>query len=190
MPIRRQPAAQAGRADSSRLAALERVLFDTTPPSGSPEAMAMMLGAGSLCMPHDPLADVSEVPVQAARCSRCGRAMRMGATGSWEVPPASANPVTPSIATEAEYLLRPLMKPSFTGTGITLEAGEYLLRPPGRAAVGAAVVTPRAPLHFGPEMGFWAAAKKRQRSEDRKLFLSALVIPVCLLLLQLYLASK
>ncbi len=73
------------RPNRTLIATLEHALLGIAPPAGSVTAAAMMLRAAGTCLTHQPVADVSRVPVQFARCAQCGRGMGLGESGYWEV---------------------------------------------------------------------------------------------------------
>ena len=73
------------RPNATLIAVLEHALLGIAPAAGSAGALAVGLRGAGTCLTHQPVADVSRIPVQFARCAQCGRGMGMGESGDWEV---------------------------------------------------------------------------------------------------------
>jgi hypothetical protein len=74
------------RPNHTQIAVLKHTLLGIAPPAGSAGAMSVRLRRAGTCFSHQPVVDISHVPVRLARCAGCGRGMELGESGDWEIP--------------------------------------------------------------------------------------------------------
>jgi hypothetical protein len=86
-PFRRRPAPAPPRANPARIAALEHELFGTQPEPGTWAAVTLALRRAGTCLTHRPvdISTLDERPGTRAVCAGCGRPMRLGDDGAWQV---------------------------------------------------------------------------------------------------------
>lgn len=73
------------RPNYTLIAELERSLLGIALSSDTFAAASLAFRRAGMCLSHQPVADVSDIPVQVARCAQCDQTMRLGKSGEWEV---------------------------------------------------------------------------------------------------------